>query len=78
MREPRNRHEGRAEFDQSMASSDSETPEAPEPEESSHEEASRAAAGLKDQIAALRDRVRSAKAHLSAGRRAKEPRSFSD
>jgi hypothetical protein len=59
-----------------MASSDSDTPQAPDAEDSAHDEAQRAAERLKDEIAAIRDRVRSAKAHLSGVRRPKEPRSF--
>lgn len=61
-----------------MASSDSEAPDAPDPATTAHDEAQRAADGLKGQIEALRDRVRSVKAHLAAARRSKEPRSFEE
>jgi hypothetical protein len=62
-----------------MASSDSGAPNASDKtatEGDAEAEAQRAADGLKDQIAALRARVRSAQNHLRGGRRGKEPRSF--
>lgn len=47
-----------------MSSSDSHEPEAPPPE-SSPDAAQRAADGLKDQIAAVRDRIRQARETLT-------------
>ena len=60
-----------------MTNSDSPKPETPAPDAAAHDEAQRAADGLKEQIAAVRDRIREARETLAEqARRTREPRTF--